>query len=752
VTGTLAVAVFATLAFLYWEHASPPEVSRPAPETFLGAVRETSALPIPGAVVKAMFVAGDDGPRELARAITRPNGSYELRAPLPLETGVLVLSVEATGFGTAGRHVEPTDHKQDFVLVRGSTTVTTHVVTEQGDPVAGAEVIVSLEPLAAEPDAVVMFSGESDASGAFVVASLPVNAGTLHVSAVAAGKGRAVETRSKAAGDAPIHVRATLDAGTAVAGQVVDARGKPIEGVSLRVGEVEGPWVGRTRSTSDGQFLVTAAPRDAQLSIEVEGDWVLTTGQDSLALVSPHRDPPARVRVTVEPAGRIEGRILAAGGPVAGVHISAAPVDRTFGGPREMVSGLDGTFALRGLRSATSWDLEARHASYAPAFAEAVVVPSRQLTLYMTAGGSLAGRVLDSGRGPYRGIEIYAHRVTREQAAVVGLREYASAQSDGEGRFRIDHLNPGDYRVEYRLPSRMAYSPSAATTRAPVVRDGSTTALEDAVIERSGSLRLIVPVLAETKPAWISVSLLPSGKGGAPHRAAVLASAPGVFEIAALEPDTYDVSIQHGDHGYAHAREVQIESGKTSEARFEFPGSGILEGRVLDATGTPVPGASIDAYVADSGGQAAHLSPGRAPDNFSGNTARSSADGSFRLPGLRAVPHRVRVEKQGQAPVETTIAVRGRSDQVTLRLPRPASLEVALPPSAANKIVVIKTNDGGGQRESAITDVAGIARFPALIAGTYDVTPIASGFSSERVVLAAGDARQVTLAGSPTTP
>jgi protocatechuate 3,4-dioxygenase beta subunit len=258
-----------------------------------------------------------------------------------------------------------------------------------------------------------------------------------------------------------------------------------------------------------------------------------------------------------------------------------------------------------------------------------------------------------------------------------------------------------------------------------------------------------VPALAEARPAWISVSLLPSGKGGAPHRATLLARAPGTFDMPALEPDTYDVAIQQADHGYARAEQIRIEPGKTSEAHFEFPGDQVVAGRVVDASGAPVSGATVDAYLADAGGQAAYVLPGRAPDNFSGNTAHTAEDGSFRLAGLRAAPHRVRVYKPGEAPLETTIAGSARNAPVTLRLPRPAALEVALGPSAASKIVLIETKDGGGQRESAITDAGGVARFPALSAGSYDVKAIVPGFAAERVALAAGDTAHVTLGSGP---
>jgi hypothetical protein len=61
-------------------------------------------------------------------------------------------------------------------------------------------------------------------------------------------------------------------------------------------------------------------------------------------------------------------------------------------------------------------------------------------------------------------------------------------------------------------------------------------------------------------PQWLTVSILPSGRDGAPHQAQLWAGKPGLFEIDNVEPGTYDVSGQNRDLGYARA-------GRSSAAR-----------------------------------------------------------------------------------------------------------------------------------------------------------------------------------------
>jgi hypothetical protein len=646
--------------------------------------------------------------------------------------------------------VQPTSARQDFVLVRGNTTATVRVIDDEGGPVAGAEVVVSFEPLAADPDAVILFSGESDPSGVFVARTVPVGAGTIHWSAVARSKGRAMGSRPKGGGDVPVEVTAQLDPGATLVGEVVDGSGRPIAGAPLRAGEVEGPWAETATTGGDGTFAIAGAPHGAGLGIGVGGDWVLADGQDVFPVQTPAEGSPAPLRLVVEPAGTITGRVEGASGPVAGAVVVAIPSDRTMGRDRRAVSAADGAFVLHGLRSNTAWDLEARRPDHAPAFAEGVATSSSGVVLRMRAGGTIAGRVVDrDGRG-VSAVEAYAHRISQEESTVVGLREHASVRSGPDGRYVIEHLNPGLYRVEVRTPARLAFSPTAAATQDAVVEDGATTAIDDTQLQRGGRLRIVVA--APSAPPWLLVSILPSGQGGAPHKAQLWAGKQGIFEMDVVEAGLFDVAAQGADIGYSRAKGVRIEPEETAEVRLEFAGREALQGTVVNADGQPVVGATVDVFLADAGGQVEHALPGRAPDNFSGNVAHTGEDGSFRLGGLAEGSHRLRVSKPGLPPVERKVVVADSgardSDAITIQLPRGALLEVALAigQQGADRVVLVETSDDGGHRASAITDQSGAAHFAALPPGRYRVGAIVQGVNEGTVALADGDAKHLVLA------
>jgi hypothetical protein len=751
---TIALAIVGVVA--WWSARSGRQAAQPArtesgeASTFVGSVRETSSRAISGALIKALWIAGDAAPRELSRTRTRSDGFYELGVRLPLERGVLSMVAEADGFGASGRHVEPRASRQDFVLLRGSTSVTVQVVTENGHAVGGAEVIVSLEPFAAEPDALLLFTGESDDKGRFRADKVPVSAGKLHWSAVTRGSGRAVGMKEKPASDQPITVIAELDAGTKISGVAVDGHGKPVTGVPVRIAETSGPWVERALSATEGRFEMTGAPRGAELLLGVEGDWVLANGQDTFPLRTADKVDAPAVRLIVEPAGTIDGSVIARG-PIAGAVISAMPTDRSLGAPREVVSDRDGNFQLRGLRSNTTWELTARHPDYAPAFADRLSVRTRGLLLRMSTGGRLAGRVLDGTGRPYGDVQVYAHRISRSEQkqagvpTVVGLREYADVQSDREGRFVVDHLNAGEYRVEYRQATRMAFSPTAALTRTAALREGETTTLDDARLERSGKLRIVARARAGAVSDQLAVSILPNASGGAPHRARLSRGAAGTFEMQALEPGVYDISVHDRKLGYASASAIRIESGASAEATVEFTGTLSLRGKIVDDGKAPVATAVVDAFLAGSGSQAGYTLAGRAPDNFSGNTALSREDGSFELTGLSPGSHRVHVRKPGLPPVELTIAVEQTMQPLAIRLPRGAELEVALATAAAQKVIVAEAAGGAQHFQSAVTDTSGIARFEALPAGSYRLSAIVPDLNPARVSLAAGESKRVVL-------
>ena len=109
-------------------------------------------------------------------------------------------------------------------------------------------------------------------------------------------------------------------------------------------------------------------------------------------------------------------------------------------------------------------------------------------------------------------------------------------------------------------------------------------------------------------------------------------------------------------------------------------------------------------------------SPGRSPDNFSGNRGPTDEQGHFRLGGLAAGPYRVRIEAKGETPLDTTVQVQLGMEPVKLSIRAGGTCEVLLLDESgvalSDKIVVIERIDGGPRHStSGISSPAGAVRF-----------------------------------------
>lgn len=700
---------------------------------------DARGAPISAASIHAFWIGPSALPVLVGRTAVQDDGVYRLELESrPNGEGVLLLRADAPGHASDGRAVALDEEHQDFALLRDSTAIEVHVTAPEGGDVQGAEVALSFEPIAGRAGTVLVATGTSDARGRFVLDAVPTSAGTVHYSAIARGSGRAFGSTKKARGDAVLEISARLEAGVLFGGVVVDLQGQPIAGVELELEEANGPWSASAASDRQGGFLLEDAPKSAELLLAVGGDYVLADGNDTFAI----REPSTDLRVVVELAGKISGRVVTPGGrPIGGARISALPGDRTLGAPRAVLSDRDGRFELRGLRRSTLWEVEARDVAHAPAFLENVSV-NQTIELVMRSGGVIEGIVSDSSGHSFEDVEIYAHHTALSGDRVIGLKEYAEAKTDRDGKYRLDRLGEGEWRVEVRSRVRMQWSPIAAKVLTASVRDGETTALEAVTLPRGGKLS---GKLIDANGA-IAVMILPNDQGGAPHTIRARTADDGTFTLADLAPGIYAVHVRHDRFGFSSARGVEIKAGETTALELFFSGDRQLAGVVKDSAGNLVPGAAIEVFDAGGGSQSAHRLPGRAPDNFSGSGAKTGADGSFVVSGLEARAYRLRVFKEGQPPLELDVFA-GRSAPLSIVLPEPAELSVHLhrEGAAMSERPVLLESKSGGTTSYALTDETGAARFAALSPGTYRVRAASPGLPERTVELEAGSTLSIEL-------
>jgi hypothetical protein len=152
--------------------------------------------------------------------------------------------------------------------------------------------------------------------------------------------------------------------------------------------------------------------------------------------------------------------------------------------------------------------------------------------------------------------------------------------------------------------------------------------------------------------------------GGAPiaaftvrvgERATSFASGDGRYRIENLEPGAHTVEIVADDHAPAELR-VDVPPGGVADGSATLPTGATVEGRVRDADGAPVPGASVSMF---SGG--------------GDDEAFTDADGRFRLDRVAPGRRSLSVEATGFT---------GRQETLELAPGERRTVEVTLSPLA----------------------------------------------------------------------
>lgn len=435
-----------------------------------------------------------------------------------------------------------------------------------------------------------------------------------------------------------------------------------------------------------------------------DGSWEAETGQDGTALFQMIQ--PGIYRLTVEgtgwidPAGGARGRVVRVrvGTPViAGLERGAAVSGRVTDDKGEALAGVR-VFAWRAQGEATGYtDDEGRYRIHGLAAGEYAIgaVPEgeaasgRHRGVAYYPGGADGGRAepvelkpgedrdgadLQLGR---RGTGVVQGRLagldagTRAEVALVALvakgpgsAVVAGASADGEGRFQIEGIPTGEYRLLAWGPGTgMGYEqpPRGKASRfgwAEVqVREGETTAVE---VKLGPGVTVEASAAGAGCEGMDSLTLRPEGEWFAHWRFEAMKTAlgwrwenlpPGVYraEMPALEAACAFPGVRTKGQVTA-TREVRLaESGRVEVVAER--GNGVVEGRV---SGEEADGRRVVLFAEDERGFAAE--------------AMCGVDGGFKFEGLAAGKYAaIAYTKTGRGERKAVVIERGQRLAIELK-------------------------------------------------------------------------------------
>lgn len=370
--------------------------------------------------------------------------------------------------------------------------------------------------------------------------------GTFDVTADAVGHGRAVERITLAPGVAPAELRLVVSEGFTVTGRIVRTDGGRVEGHRVRAMPREGlmamPWTVMPR--------ITSATSDAKGEFRLEGlargTWsAIVFSEGELAPDQKPFDVPSTAPIEIQLGGDalLAGRILGPDGKgVAGARIIVN------GGSRGGIaaSGDDGAYEIRGLTSGTKVNL---------------IVEARG---FVTHGSLLGGRRMRAmlGEEDDSQIALAAGRnerdVTLERGGTLKGRVVEKGGEKGLEGVRVVVRGGG---LEAIFGGASAFSDATGAFEVPGLADGTHTAS----LEKRG---------------W---------------------SAVGAAETSSNPMEALMRAAMAGDDGEDDATDsgagltIVVKDAATVQRKLEMERATVLAGKVVDAAGAAVAGASVKA-------------------------------------------------------------------------------------------------------------------------------------------------------------
>lgn len=603
-----------------------------------GVVVDEGGKPVPGVEIRAtprfesgmrMLAAGNSG----GTARTSAAGRFRLGLLAPGLGHDLRLTRK--GFAPAEAEIPPLAHGRPVadlrIVLRKGRTAHGRVLDQAEQPVAGAEVVLSLSP--AEGRMGRFF--RSLASGAPGLEATTAADGRFEIRDLPAGT---YELTARGRGYAPLTVpglaipagAGTTDLGTvllvqgvAVEGLVVDPEGRPVPGAEITVSEAgnlgmrallrrQGNPEPPVLTGSDGSFRIEDRRPGETLGL---GAWRAGYAAADVPGVQVPSERP--VRIVLQPTAAVEGRVVDPDGrPIAGATVVAFASDRmrmrvrvaAAPGPGPATTDDSGLFRVEGMEPGTI-EIRAMAAGFQAAWLKNLELrPGQDLRgveVVLAPGAVVEGRVLSPSGRPVSGAQV----TLAEMESRGGVFDPVGAISDGDGRYRLEGVGPGPRAVQAEHPDYRR------AVRELEVRLGENTL--DLTLEGGAEVRGRVVDEAGAPVANARVMLrqgfrsweLPS-TGSGPD---------GSFTLTSVPEGTYAILAQK--EGFAMDREGQelvVAGGSVGGVEVRLSRGGAVVGQLLGLEFTELSQVQVRVYGAPAEGIVApdgsyrvdHVAPG----------------------------------------------------------------------------------------------------------------------------------------------
>ncbi|HTG34315.1 MAG TPA: carboxypeptidase-like regulatory domain-containing protein [Thermoanaerobaculia bacterium] len=418
--------------------------------------------------------------------------------------------------------------------------------------------------------------------------------------------------------------------------EVQGAEGRPVPGVQIRLGDIQGP---AAVTGEDGRVRL-AVPAGVPARVRL----LAADGRRWTGMLPAGKDP---VRLTLPPAASLAGRAIdsASRKPLAGALVWLAADPGAFA--RTDAQGGYGLAAIELEGSA----LQAEAAGHLPLsrrFAWTRAGSLHAPTLALDPAAAVAGLVVDGASKPLAGARVQAVLLSWDRARSFSRSGPADprATAGPDGRFLLARLLAGEtWELRALLPGWAPARISLSGLAPGKTREGVRLVLgrgrtaSGRVIDRSGQPVpgagiFLAATTGERAPAAGDPPAVPRGRGNGVDSWSAVAGADGRFTVVALPAGRVDLRVAREGFAAVTVRAVPIPAG---EGPCDL-GTVILEpgaevrGAVVDREGKPVSGAEVYAgkdlrrlrFATDAG-----VPIDRKPE------ATTGSDGRFILSDLR---------------------------------------------------------------------------------------------------------------------